>query len=133
MMAGRLRQAAVKEFRARRVRRAGRAGESRVTARHLRAVPSAPPADAPVRDLWEAKQRLARPGRYYGDGGTLHSVGFLDVEVHKGQVVGVWFRCQLLPFVAREVGPERAESYAGETLPNLTGVELRDYDPPREN
>jgi hypothetical protein len=34
--------------------------------------------------------------------------GRLDVEVHEGKVVGVWFHCQFLPFQQWEVGAARA-------------------------
>lgn len=73
---------------------------------------------------WKLKQRLANPSRYYGDGGTIHSTGHLDIETQDGQVMAVWFRCQMLPF--RVV--ERPGTWA-EPEPNpcvLTGVEVRD-------
>ena len=57
---------------------------------------------------WRLKQRLARPGRYYGDGGTIHHSGWLDVETFRGTVVAVWFRCQPLPFNQTEVDGDRA-------------------------
>ena len=79
---------------------------------------------------WQLKQRAARPGRYYGDGGTIHSTNHLDVETHNGTVVAIWFRCQMLPFKQFEVGGERAgsmEDAAGD-LPWLTGVEVHDQE-----
>ena len=79
---------------------------------------------------WWAKQKLAGDSRYYGDGGTIHHTGHLDVEVYKGQVVAVWFRCQMLPFTQHDVDGRRAEDMtrASEHLPGLTGVEVRDKE-----
>ena len=75
-------------------------------------------------DLWAVRQHLAGPGgRYYGDGGTLHHSGHLDVEVADGRVVSVWFRCQLLAFRQHDVDARRAEAM-GPGVP-LTGVQLR--------
>jgi hypothetical protein len=81
---------------------------------------------------WELHQRASAPSRYYGDGGTIHSTGYLDVETHKGTVCAVWFRCQMLPFKQFEVDGERAGSMEDEIpgLPILTGVEV--YDQERE-
>lgn len=81
------------------------------------------------RTHWQAKQELAAPGRYYGDGGTIHDTTYLDVETDSdGRVVSVWFRCQLLPFHQVEVDEQRAEAMrAGSAyLPALTGVEVVD-------
>jgi hypothetical protein len=77
---------------------------------------------------FQAKQRLARPGRYYGDGGTIHGANHLDVETHRGGVVAVWFRCQLLPYRQVDVDERRAVEMgrARDSLPRLTGVEVRD-------
>jgi hypothetical protein len=79
---------------------------------------------------FEEKQRLADPARYYGDGGTIHSTGHVDVEVDEaGEVVALWFRCQLLPFrVFRRHDDDR---YGPEDFSpgRLTGVEI--LDPPR--
>jgi hypothetical protein len=36
---------------------------------------------------WRRKQELAAPSRYYGDGGTIHNTGALDIEVVDGRVV----------------------------------------------
>lgn len=44
----------------------------------------------------------------YGDGGTIHRAQYLDVEVHRGQVVAVWFRCHPVPFQQSEADEERA-------------------------
>ena len=46
----------------------------------------------------ELLDELRRRGLFYGDGGTIHRTGVLDVEVDAGQVVSVWFRCKMLPF-----------------------------------
>jgi len=76
---------------------------------------------------WWAKQRAAGKSRFYGDGGTIHDAAGLDVEVHEGRVVSVWFRCQALPFAQVEVGAERARemvTMAAEV--RITGVEVRD-------
>lgn len=83
---------------------------------------------------WRRRQReFERTGtRYYGDGGTIHHSGHLDVETKDGKVVSVWFRCQLLPFSQTEVHESRADSmtavYAQHDMPELCGVELRDPD-----
>lgn len=84
-------------------------------------------SDKVPEDPWDLKQRAAAPGRYYGDGGTIHQTTRLDVETHNGTVVAVWFRCQMLPFIQTEVNGQRAagmESVSG--LPLLTGVEVVD-------
>lgn len=61
--------------------------------------------------------------RFYGDGGTIHSTGYVDVEVHDGQVVAVWFRCQMLPFKTAAVDAERARVMLGaRVLPSIAGV-----------
>lgn len=62
-----------------------------------------------VMPRWWLKQKLAGKGyRYYGDGGTIHHSGQLDVETFHGTVVAVWFRCQPLPFHQVEVESNRA-------------------------
>jgi hypothetical protein len=76
---------------------------------------------------WRRKQRLAAPGRYYGDGGTWHHSQILDVETADGAVVAVWFRCQALPFREIRVEPARAaEMIAHPATARITGVELID-------
>lgn len=79
-------------------------------------------------DVWAAKQALAYPSRYYGDGGTIHASGLLNVETDsKGNVVAVWFRCQMLPFAQHRVNSDRATEMRGaDDLPALTGVEVLD-------
>lgn len=89
-----------------------------------------PPVPEPVfsRLRWRLKQRLAgKSGRYYGDGGTIHQGGSLDVEVVDGRVVAVWFRCQLLPFEQHDVGDRRRDEMDGvEPGVLITGVEVRE-------
>jgi len=76
---------------------------------------------------WWAKQRAAGKSRFYGDGGTIHDAAGLDVEVHNGRVVSVWFRCQALPFVQTEVNAERAREMGTMAAGvKITGVEVLD-------
>lgn len=79
-------------------------------------------------DGWTLKQQLAAPGRYYGDGGTIHGSTWLDVEVDgDGQVVAVWFRCQMLPWrVFRRTGGDGRYGPEDMSPCQLTGVEVRD-------
>lgn len=81
-----------------------------------------------LKPRWWAKQKLAGPARFYGDGGTIHHTGHLDVETRNGEVVSVWFRCQMLPFKQTEVDEHRAGEmkFKSGPLPNLTGVEVVD-------
>lgn len=66
--------------------------------------------------------------RYYGDGGTIHSSGQLDVETYHGSVVAVWFRCQHLPFRQSETNVTRllemTRLYKEAPAPGLHGVEV---------
>ena len=68
--------------------------------------------------------------RVYGHQGTIHQTTQLDVETDKhGNVVAVWFRCQLLPFQQVTVDDQRAKEMTrdgGEHLPSLVAVELQD-------
>ena len=77
------------------------------------------------RTRWQRKQDLAKPARYYGDGGTIHSSGTVDVEISDGQVVAVWFRCQQLAFRQVNLGHDK---YNGQVVQGarLTGVEVLD-------
>lgn len=79
---------------------------------------------------WRKKQKLAAPSRFYGDGGTIHGTGHLDVEVRDGRVVSVWFRCQPLPFEQHDVGETRATEmhsmYDRGVQIRMTGVEVLD-------
>jgi hypothetical protein len=84
-------------------------------------------------DRWVAKQKLAAPGRYYGDGGTTDRTTYLHVETSpRGVVVAVWFDCIRLPFVQVTANDQRATEMlrdhqrVSSTL--LTGVEVRDPD-----
>jgi hypothetical protein len=84
-------------------------------------------------DTWQIKQDLAKPGRYYGDGGTIHGTEYVDIETDSaGRVVAVWFRCQMLPFEQTTVHDVRAhymrEAYAEGHVPKLTGVEVLDAE-----
>lgn len=85
---------------------------------------------------WDRKQEAAKltdkDARYYGDGGTIHDSGVIDVEIRGNVVVSVWFRCQMLPFRVHEVGNARMVEMAkrdNADLPRLTGVEVVDRRP----
>lgn len=82
-------------------------------------------------DPYDARQALCKETgtRYYGDGGTIHGTTHLDVEVHDGRVVSVWFRCQPLPYRQVEVAFARADSMTESYRTNkiaLHGVEVKD-------
>lgn len=83
-----------------------------------------------ARRRWWLKQKLATPGRFYGDGGTIHATTALDVEVHNGKVVAVWFRCQPLAFKATQVNASRAAEmrsmYTEDPMSAIAGIELVD-------
>jgi hypothetical protein len=53
-------------------------------------------------DVFRLKHSLAEAdgNHYYGDGGTIHGTGYLDIEIDPatGEVTAVWFRCLNLPF-----------------------------------
>lgn len=53
-------------------------------------------------DVFLLKKSLAAGdgSTYYGDGGTIHDTGTLDIELdpETGEVTAVWFRCLNLPF-----------------------------------
>lgn len=84
---------------------------------------------------WRRRQaEFRRTGtRYYGDGGTIHKRGHLDVEVYKGRVVSAWFRCQALPFRLIEVDKLRARdmtrAYKESPGVSLHGIEVKDLSP----
>lgn len=81
---------------------------------------------APLSD-YERKQAVHAPDRFYGSGGTIHPTEHLDVEVCDGLVVGVWFRCQQLPYqVTRVQRDEVPVHFRAEQLPKLKGVVVRD-------
>lgn len=78
---------------------------------------------------WQAKQKLAAPSRFYGNGGTIHGNGTLDIVKDKdGHVTEVWFRCQQLPFRVRMRGERTGYGSTDPNLPVITGVEV--LDPP---
>lgn len=88
-----------------------------------------------VRLAW----RALFPGRrlHYGDEGTIHRTGVVNVELDKhGRVVAVWFRCAMLPFTQTTVGWNRVKSMrqiydAGTLMPITAVVLLRDRPAPR--
>lgn len=76
---------------------------------------------------WWAKQRAAGRSRYYGDGGTIHATGTVDIEIFEGRVVSVWYRCQLLPFTERWVDEGRAAEMAGASANvEITALHVKD-------
>jgi hypothetical protein len=77
---------------------------------------------------WARKQELAAPGRFYGDDGTIHQTQYLDVETFGGQVVAVWFRCQLIAFKQTEVDDVRAVEMDATPMPRITGVQIGSED-----
>jgi hypothetical protein len=76
-------------------------------------------------DDWKPKEL-----RFYGDGGTIHDTGDIDVELHNGKVVAVWYRCQALQFTQSEAGPHRAadmqKMYKDYPMPEICGLTLKD-------
>lgn len=71
--------------------------------------------------------------RFYGGDNTIHHTGHLDVETRDGEVVAVWYRCQMLPFEQEEVDDDRARSMrsamhhpAGPYGMFIEGIELSD-------
>lgn len=63
---------------------------------------------------------------HYGDNGTIHRTGHLDVEVDKdGKVVAVWFRCMMLPFKQANVDEQRANEMNGAKISsNILAVDI---------
>jgi hypothetical protein len=105
-------------------------GGSPMTPEGRRRIEAQPPSRG-VDDVWQAKQALAHPSRYYGEGGTIHGTTELDVEICDGTVVAVWYRCQQLPYREVQVSRSRVADVVhleGE-LPAITGVELLDAPP----
>lgn len=88
----------------------------------------------PYGDWYETEVgKAAFPGtRHYGGSGTIHQTGEVNVEIRHGDVVSVWYRCQLLPFTVSHVDGARAysmnEAYK-EPLPTIAGMELVDPEP----
>jgi len=48
-------------------------------------------------------------GFVYGHDRTWHRTEQINVEVHEGEVIAVWFRCLALPFTVSDWGARRAE------------------------
>lgn len=65
---------------------------------------------------------------FYGGDGTIHGSELLNVEIYKGKVVAVWFRCLRLPFDQTEVDKSRRDSMLDDSnhLPSIIGIELKD-------
>lgn len=68
----------------------------------------------------------------YGNADTWHHSTALDVETDKqGNVVGVWFRCQLIPFKQHIVDDARSSEMARafkDLNVELHAVKLKDVD-----
>jgi len=63
----------------------------------------------------------------YGGNKTIHQTGELNVELHNGKVVAVWFRCLHLPFTQSEASENRAaemERLYKTPPPAMVGVEV---------
>jgi hypothetical protein len=45
----------------------------------------------------------------YGHDKTIHRTKLLNVEIYKGKIVSVWYRCLALPFNVTEVDQSRAK------------------------
>ena len=77
-------------------------------------------------EVWALRQVLAgESGRYYGDGGTIHHTGQLDVDVDSsGRPTAIWYRCLTLPFqINKRRFGEPAVSNPREL--SITGIEYR--------
>jgi hypothetical protein len=84
-----------------------------------------------VRARLRQVRRALFPGRrfHYGDEGTIHQTGELNVEVDKhGRVVAVWFRCAMLPFTQTTVEWDRVKDmrhiYDHCTVARIAAVDL---------
>jgi hypothetical protein len=68
--------------------------------------------------------------RTYGFDGTIHQTTGVNVEVHDGEVVAVWFRCQPIPFTQNDFGPARAKDmqrlYDQEIIPGILAIEIEE-------
>jgi len=86
-------------------------------------------------DYKRRQEEFNRTGtHYYGDGGTIHESTVLDIEIHNGRVVSVWFRCAALPFRQVNVSDVRAydmKCMYEDTMPEIHGLELK-YDEKEE-
>jgi hypothetical protein len=70
------------------------------------------------------------PVRHYGDAGTIHQTGVVNVELDEaGKVVSVWFRCLGLPFTQRVVDSARAAEMRrmSESVNRRIGLTAVDY------
>lgn len=63
----------------------------------------------------------------YGLDKTIHSTNHIDVEVHNGKVVAVWFRCMPLEFKHHDVEADRAYEVEGLKGAIIQGIETADY------
>lgn len=78
-------------------------------------------------ERWALKQVLAEPSRYYGDGGTIHHTTQLDIDTDtNGNVIAVWFRCQLLAFNQVWCDQRRTDDLRGAQGAYISGVEVVD-------
>lgn len=85
-----------------------------------------------VRHRCRLAWRALFPGaarQHYGDEGTIHQTGEVNVEVDRhGRVVGVWFRCALLPFTESVVSWERARdmrhAYQRAAFPRIAAIDF---------
>ena len=68
----------------------------------------------------------------YGHDRTWHHTQQIDVEVHNGKVVAVWFRCMPLPFRQSDCGEARAKEmeslYSSEHGPQNSLVNAVDIE-----
>ena len=79
-----------------------------------------------VVDAPKANHEPVRPrGRFYGGDGTIHGSQHLDIEVSsEGEVLGVWYRCQMLAFEQHLWHPSRGVGIGQGA--KITGVEVLD-------
>ena len=62
--------------------------------------------------------------RHYGDDGTIHQTGSVDVGVDKdGKVVAVWFRCAMLPFIQYDADADGGMVGRGNPEVSITAIE----------
>lgn len=67
------------------------------------------------------------PHRFYGDGGTIHSGGHVDIEVGPdGKVAAVWFRCETVAFQQHTVTAQRAREQATHGGRRLVGIVIEE-------
>ncbi len=55
----------------------------------------------------DTPQEFRYGNRPDGTRNTIHATEHLDIEVRKGKVVAVWFRCMELPFKQHDVDKQR--------------------------